>query len=441
MPQPALPSLATPHAQALLDECVHCGLCLMQCPTYRVLRLETESPRGRLSLMRAGAAGDLALTAEVRQSLDLCLVCRACETACPASVRFGHLMELARADLHRQMPARLDARLLRWLVFRGLLPHRRPLQALAWLLRLYRRSPLGRETVLAWGDRLPGPLGQIGRTLGRLARLVPEQIGRPFDPAEVATPPGEGPLALLFTGCVMGALFGDTHRATVRLLRRAGLAVAAPVAQTCCGALHAHSGQRALARALARQNLRAFAETGALERDDAVIVVNAAGCGAMLREYPDLLHDDPTLRPLADRFAQRVRDLTEVLADRLDRLQPALGPLPLTVTYQEPCHLAHAQRVRQPPRQLLQAVPGLRLVEMAAADRCCGSAGLYNLLQPAMAAVLGREKAQAVLATGAAAVVTANPGCLLQVQAHLRQAGARLPVLHIADLLDRALRP
>ena len=402
MPPPALPSLATPHAQALLDECVHCGLCLMQCPTYRVLRLETESPRGRLSLMRAGAAGDLALTAEVRQSLDLCLVCRACETACPASVRFGHLMELARADLHRQMPARLDARLLRWLVFRGLLPRRRPLQALAWLLRLYRRSPLGRETVLAWGDRLPGPLGRIGRTLGRLARLVPEQIGRPFDPAEVAAPPGEGPLALLFTGCVMGALFGDTHRATVRLLRRAGLAVAAPVAQTCCGALHAHSGQRALARALARQNLRAFAESGALERDDAVIVVNAAGCGAMLREYPDLLHDDPTLRPLADRFAQRVR---------------------------------------QPPRQLLQAVPGLRLVEMAAADRCCGSAGLYNLLQPAMAAVLGREKAQAVLATGAAAVVTANPGCLLQVQAHLRQAGARLPVLHIADLLDRALRP
>src|SRR5579883_2785245 len=404
--------------------CIRCGLCLSVCPTYQLTLLEEESPRGRIAMARAATEGYLPLTPDFVRHEESCLLCEACTAICPAGVRMEELGVAVRATLAAQAPrrgwrARLAQRLGFWLLG--------DVGRLRTLLRLYQRSGL---QALA---RRSGILRVLGLAdtevyLPRLeaAFLVPQgQTCEPHGPAR-------GRVAL-FAGCVMSTAFAETDRATARVLAANGVRVEAPAGQGCCGALHAHGGDRAAARALARQNVAAFEAGG----HDAV-VVNAAGCGAMLKEYGHLLADDPAWAERAAAFAGRVRDFTEYLA--------ALGPAPApgrvaaTVTYQDPCHLAHAQRVRRQPRALLGQVPGLRLVELAESDLCCGSAGVYNLTHPDTAAQLQARKLDNVAATGAPVVVTANPGCLLQLQAGAARRGKRVQVRHIADVLDEAYR-
>lgn len=422
--------------------CVKCGFCLQSCPTYVQLGIETASPRGRLSLIRAVAEGRLPLGDDFADPMYLCLGCRACETACPSGLHYGRALEGARAAVEPHLEQRRPwwQRALRRIAFDVLLPHPGRLRRLAGLLGLAQRSG-----ALALAARLlpahvrplalalpPAPAGARRRAWARLFRALPGGAGH------VAPAAGQRRYRVAFLpGCVMDALFLPVNLATVRLLTRAGCEVVVPAGMGCCGALHAHSGRRESAGALARRNLAALAAAEAAGGPVDAIINNAGGCGAHLKEYGHLLPGDAG----AAAFAARCRDLSEWLAEV--GLPPAVRPLPLTVTYQESCHLSHGQRVRQQPRRLLQAIPGLKLVEMAHADRCCGSAGIYNLLQPEMAGALQREKVAAIGATGAPVVVTANPGCHLQLLAGLQQAGlaGRVEVRHIAELLDAATDP
>jgi glycolate oxidase iron-sulfur subunit len=407
--------------------CIRCGLCLSVCPTYQLTLLEEESPRGRIAMARAVTEGFLPLTPDFVRHEESCLLCEACTAICPAGVRMEELGVAVRATLAEQAPpkgrrARLAQRLGFWL-----LADVGRLRRLLTLLRLYQRS--GAQALV----RRSGLLRLLGMAdaeayLPRLDApfLVPH--GQTWEPRG----PERGRVAL-FAGCVMATAFAATDRATARVLAANGMRVEATAGQGCCGALHAHGGDRAAAQALARQNVAAF-EAGGYD----AVVVNAAGCGAMLKEYGHLLQDDPAWAERAAAFAGRVRDLTEYLA--------AIGPVPpagrveATVTYQDPCHLAHAQRVRRQPRALLGQIPGLRLVEMAESDLCCGSAGVYNLTHAATAEQLQDRKLDNVAATGAPVVVTANPGCLLQLQAGAARRGLAVQVRHIADVLDEAYR-
>ncbi len=403
-----------PDLEGILD-CMHCGICLPQCPTYRVLGQEMDSPRGRVYLMRAAAEGRIGLTENFVLHMDRCLGCRACETACPAGVPFGRLIEETRGQIERKTPRPLGRRLLGRLAL-GVFPERRRLGRLLALTRLYQRSGLQRLA------RATGLLETFPR-LAAMERLLPTLSSTPAPrlPAETL-PPGtpRGTVALL-EGCVQALLFPGVNRATVALLARAGYRVVVPEGQGCCGALHLHWGDRAGGRERARQNLATFAEAD-------WIVANAAGCGAALRDYGHLLPDDRG----AAAFAARVRDVTELLAEHLPEPRRALD---LTVTYHEPCHLAHGQRVREAPRTVLRAIPGLRLVELAESDTCCGSAGVYNLLEPAIAGQLLARKLDRIAATGAEVVVSGNPGCLLQLRQGLAERDLAVRALHPVELL------
>lgn len=398
-----------------LERCIHCGLCLEACPTYRITHLETESPRGRLHLMGAIAAERVDTDNRAAfMHLDRCLACRACEAVCPSGVPYGRLIEATRAGLTAKQPPPFGARLLLRIVARPLL-----LDLVARLLEI--------------ADRL-GLRGFAGRFLSpglrRLDALAPP-VRRPrFQPVTVDA--ARDRVALLL-GCVMRVSYGDIHTATARVLARSGIAVADSPGQTCCGALHAHAGDRDAAVKLAKRNVAAFDRGGA-----DIILVNAAGCGAHLKTYAHLLEDDPVWRDRAAAFSSRVRDVTEYLAAQTDGA--TFGAIPVRVTYQDPCHLAHAQGIRAEPRALLRRVAGLELVEMVDADVCCGSAGYYNVSQPEYADRLLEPKIDAILDTGADAVVTANPGCMLQLQAGLRARGrGDIAVLHVVEVLDRAI--
>jgi glycolate oxidase iron-sulfur subunit len=442
-PRRFMTELATERHQHMLDECIHCGLCLLACPTYRVLRVEPDSPRGRLHLMKASATGQVDITDKLIGHMGLCLQCRACETACPATVQFGHLMEVTRDAIRQRRSAPLHERLLRRLVFRELLPHPRRLALIGQLMRLYQATGL-RRLVGASGllGRVATRPGRIGKIAGRLAaaeKLMPAISSSPYEPrAEVL--PGFGSrryrVAVLL-GCIQNVAFADVNAATVRVLRHMGCDVVIPPAQTCCGALHSHSGEREQAKALARRNLDAFRVMGALGGGTDAILINAAGCGAALKDYGELLHDDPVYGDLARTFAERVRDVSEWLASHLGDLR--FRELPVKVVYQDACHLAHGQGIRKQPRDILRAIPGLSLVEMRDSDHCCGSAGIYNLLHPEMATQLQEEKVRNLLATGASIVISGNPGCLIQMQAGLAARGAGVESLHIMSLVDRAL--
>jgi len=409
---------------AVLDNCVHCGLCLPNCPTYRELYREPSSPRGRIHLIRAVAEGRVTLDAPLfREQMYQCLDCRACEAVCPSGVQYGKLVEAARAQIERAVPRPLPQRLLRWAVFTGLFASPLRFRAVAHLLGLYQH--LGLQQVV----RRTGLLRRLGlaereRMLPPIARrfLIPR--GQEWRPAGA-----ERGRVALFAGCVMSTAYADVDRATIRVLLANGYRVVLPAGQGCCGALHVHAGLLDAGRALMRRNVAAFAEQ-AVE----AIIVNAAGCGAALKEYDYLL--GPAAQ--AHAVASRVRDITEFLVER--GWTPPAGRLDLTVTYQEPCHLTHAQRVKTQPRALLRAIPGLRLVEMAEADLCCGSAGIYNLTHPELSGALRRRKIAHILATGADMVASANPGCMLQLQAGLAEAGRPLPVRHVVELLDAAYR-
>lgn len=405
--------------------CIHCGICLESCPTYLMTGLETESPRGRIHLMQQLSSGRLAATDTLRSHLDRCLACRACEAACPSGVGYGELIENARAALEEQhrVPRSRLAALLRRLALDALADPAR-LEGVAGLLSLYERTGL-RRWLRASGlrDRLP-------RGLRRLEGLYPP-FGRPRyrPPAAPASPVAR--VALLL-GCVMRVAYGDVHTATARVLARLGVEVVDAPAQVCCGALHAHAGERPDALRLAKRNIEAF-EATALD----AIVVDAAGCGAHLKAYGHLLHDDPSWAERAAALGAKVRDVTEYLASLPGAT--ALGTLAVRATYQEPCHLAHAQRITAAPRALLRRVAGLELVEMAESDLCCGSAGSYNLQQPAMADALLARKLDSIERSGADVVVSANPGCMLQIQSGLADRGRPREVLHLVEVLDRAM--
>lgn len=369
---------------------------------------EADSPRGRIQLIRALVATDAPPEDRVVGHLEACLVCRACETACPSGVPFGRIMEGAREVVRERRPLRGPAGALRRMGL-GTIANAGRLSRIAWLTDLYARSPLRAVVARA-----------APRALAWASSLAPKREGAPFALAERADAD-----TCLFAGCVMRQAFGESGRATVRVLEKSGRRVSAPGEQVCCGALHAHAGDGDGARELARLNIDAFSGS------DAPIVVNAAGCGAHLKAYGELLVDDPAWRDRARAFSRRVRDASEVAVPIARR-----APRPLRVVYQDACHLAHGQRIRTRPRALLRAVDGVTLVEIEDAERCCGSAGIYNLTQPAISAELQRQKVERILAARPDVVVSANPGCMLQIAAGLAAAGSRVPVVHLMRFLD-----
>ncbi|MCZ6627177.1 MAG: (Fe-S)-binding protein [SAR324 cluster bacterium] len=406
------------------SHCIKCGFCLPVCPTYRETGSEASSPRGRLELMYAAAQGQLPAR-EIAEPLGQCLGCLACETACPAGIRFRDLLEAGQADTAR-------GGALKHLLLNRLLLSPGLRSLLAWGLYAYRMS--GLQFVL----RGLGLLDLLLPSLGRMERAIP-----PFGPplgwrrgvrgliAEISTPAREGAEAVLFTGCVMDTLFGEVHAATVKVLARNGYKALLPPGQTCCGALHAHEGQREAARELARRNIAAWEATG-----EAPIVVNSAGCGATLKAYGRLLAGDEQWRERAERVAARVRDVCEFLA-ALPLVQPT-RPMPMRVAYDDPCHLLHAQQISSQPRELLARIPELELVPLPEADWCCGSAGSYSLHYPAMSArVLARKMAN-IAATEAHVVATGNPGCLLQLRLGAKRQGLQIHVVHPIQLLARS---
>jgi glycolate oxidase iron-sulfur subunit len=409
----AIPNSPLAHAREGLDKCVHCGFCLQACPTYVTLDDENDSPRGRLVLMRSMLEGSIATSDEkARRHLDQCLGCRACETACPSGVPYGHLLEATRATLTERHPLPWHARLL-LSAFR----HRRTLQAALWLAKVFRWTRLPAALARILPERLGFPLDMLASTTPRFTGAY-----RPPAPAD-----GRGSFALL-EGCVMRGLYAHTNAATQRTLAVNGYREVAARGQECCGALHAHAGNLHAARELARRNIEAF------ERSDADFVVsNAAGCGAMLKEYGQLLADDPAWATRAAAVSARARDVSELLA----AVGPVAGaPLSVAVTYDAPCHLLHAQRISAPPLKMLAAIPGLRLVPLTDAEYCCGAAGIYNLLEPDVSAAVLRPKLGHIATARADYVATGNPGCLMQIGAGLRRAGIATTAIHPVELLD-----
>lgn len=408
------------------SRCIHCGLCLNHCPTYRLWGQEADSPRGRIRQMQLVDDGRLELGDAFVTHMDRCLDCRACETACPSGVEYGKLIDLARAQIERNYRRPFASRLVRDFFYRGLLPYPRRIAAAARIVRLYQRSGL---SVLA---RASGILRVLG--LEDRERLLPPidsnffftQLGQTF-PARGAR---RARVALL-AGCVAQVTFSELNRATIRVLQANGCEVAVPAGQVCCGALAAHAGVRDVARELARANCRAF-----LVEDFDAIITNAT-CGSTLKEYARLLGPDDPAHAQAETFSANVRDVTEFLAEL--GLTAPLGPVPLRVTYQDSCHLLHAQKIREAPRALIRAVPGVELVEMAHADQCCGSAGVYNITETEASLELLARKMEWARETKAQAIVTANPGCILQLRAGAAIHGTGQEVLHVVELLDRAL--
>ena len=414
IPHCAIPGTPLAKASAGLDACVHCGFCLPACPTYLTLEDENDSPRGRIVLMRAITEGSLSVDdADVRTHIDRCLGCRACETACPSGVPYGHLLEATRATLTARRPNPPIARLI-------LATFARPaLLRLAMLGGRVARA-LRVSRLLA---RLPGRLG--------FAMAMLESTRR-ADRVASYRPTGDGArgTTTLLTGCVMEGLFADANRATERTLVANGYVVTGTPGQRCCGALHAHAGDDETARRLARENVAAFERSGA-----DYIAVNAAGCGAMMKEYGALLADDVEWHHRAEAVAARIRDVSELLAAAGPRPGAPL-PRAITVTYDAPCHLLHAQRIASPPLAMLAAVPDLALIPLAGSEHCCGSAGIYNLVEPDVSDEVLAPKLANIAATGAEVVATGNPGCLMQIGAGLHRAGIAARAMHPVELLD-----
>lgn len=424
----ALPGTPLDHARAGLDLCVHCGFCLPACPTYVNLEDENDSPRGRLVLMHGLVDGTLAPDdPDVRRHLDRCLGCRGCETACPSGVPYGHLLEATRATLAERQPRPLVARVILGVFARS------------WLLRpalLGARALRGTRLPALVARALPGRLGFAAAMLASSAPAIRPagRRTRRWRPR----PDADRGAAVLLDGCVMGGLYGHVHAAARRTLRHHGYRMVRAGGQRCCGALHAHAGDLDTARALARANVAAFERTG-----DAVIAVDSAGCGAMMKEYGHLLAGDPAWATRAAAVSARVRDVTELLAEAGPR--PATGGVrtigadgagTLAVAYDAPCHLLHAQRVALPPLGVLGAATGIRLVPLEDADQCCGAAGIYNLLEPDTSDAVLAPKLRHVAASGARVVATGNPGCLMQVGAGLLRDRSPARTAHPVELLD-----
>jgi glycolate oxidase iron-sulfur subunit len=414
------------HATDLLRSCVHCGLCLGACPTYREEGNENDSPRGRLYIMKSLSTGTLQPTPDVTRHLDLCLDCRACETACPSGVHYGEILENAREALQTVVPHSLLERGLRAFFFRWVLPNPSVLSLICKALRFQQRS--GLRSAL----QSIGAMKLLPKRLRELEAMQPDLSEPPFlenaleiFPADGGTPRKR---VAFFAGCVMDQFMGGIHRATIRVLQAHGVEVHAVKGQLCCGALMVHSGEAGIARTLAHKNLEIFHGLGV----DA-IVNNSAGCGAQLKEYRCLLPGNAE----AERFSSLVKDVSEVL-DGMTPVRP-LKALEKTLCYDEPCHLLHAQRISAQPKTLLQKIPGLKWVPLPDAEFCCGAAGIYNLTQPEMAGKILARKIEAIAATKAELVATGNPGCLMQIRNGCKAAGLNCEVLHPMELFARVL--
>ncbi|MDR7537926.1 MAG: heterodisulfide reductase-related iron-sulfur binding cluster [Armatimonadota bacterium] len=402
-----------------MRQCIHCGLCLQACPTYAVLGTEADSPRGRIALMRAVAEGRIPPRGAFARHIALCLACRACETACPSGVQYGALVETSRALLAQAAP--LGARALRRLVLEHLLARVDRLRLLARLAGLYQASGL---------QRLVRGLGLLSGRLAALEALLPPQVTPAAQTATAASGAFRGSVAF-FHGCVQEAFLPQINRATVRVLVRNGFEVCIPPRQTCCGAPALHLGEEEVARRLARRNIDAFAADGAV-----AIVNNAGGCGAALKEYGRLLADDPAYAQRAREFASRVRDFSEFLVAHLH--VPPAGEVRARAVYVDSCHLRHVQKVVRPPRDLLRIVPGIELVELQTPDHCCGSAGVYNILQPVAARTVLEAKMADLARVAPQLVVTTNTGCHLQLLVGVGRAGLQARVVHLAELLEES---
>jgi glycolate oxidase iron-sulfur subunit len=412
---------------SVYSHCVHCGLCLNHCPTYRLWGQEADSPRGRIRQIELVDQGKLELGDSFVEHIDRCLDCRACETACPSGVEYGRLIETARSQIEQHYKRPLASRLARDFVYRRLLPYPSRIATAARFLKFYQRSGLA---ALA---RATGILRLLG--LQDRERLLPRIDSEFFFTELGKTFPAHGARrarVALFAGCVAQVTFSELNRATIRVLQANGCEVVVPEGQVCCGALPNHAGVRDVARDLARKNFGAFP----VDEFDA-IVTNAAGCGSTLKEFTHLFTPEDPAYAQAAKFTKKMRDVTEFLAEL--GLTAPLRPVPLRVTYQDSCHLTHGQKIREAPRKLIRAVPGVELVEMPLADQCCGSAGVYNVTETEASLELLSRKMDCVKQTQSRAIVTANPGCILQLRAGVSIHATDQEVLHVVELLDRSI--
>jgi glycolate oxidase iron-sulfur subunit len=414
-----------PPDKALIDECVHCGFCLPTCPTYVLFGEEMDSPRGRIYLMNKGLDEE-PMNDEMVRHWDLCLGCMACVTACPSGVQYDKLIESTRQQVERRYERRADDKAFREMIFQ-FFPYPNRLRAVAAPMRLYQRFGIGDKL------RRAGVMQRIPARMRAMEALLPD-VPKEEKIPELTGPVGEKRRRVgVLTGCVQRVFFSPVNAATVRVLAAEGCEVVAPK-QGCCGALSTHAGREEESLNFARKTIDTFED---LDLDN--VVVNAAGCGSTMKEYGYLLRDDPEYAERAKAFSAKVRDVSEFLQE----LGPVAerNPLPVTAAYHDACHLAHAQGVRKQPRQTLKQIPGIDVKEIREAEICCGSAGIYNMVEPEPAAELGERKANNILKTGARIIVTSNPGCMLQIQSSLKKMGhGGLPMAHPVEVLDASLR-
>ena len=425
--QSAFDPLDPPEMDKILD-CVHCGFCLPTCPTYLTLGNEMDSPRGRIYLMRAASEGRVGIGDSFVKHMNLCLVCRACETACPSGVEFGRLMEAARGQVVRKYTYSLPDRLLRKFIL-GAFTNLNLLRILLAPMRAYQK--LGLQRFLR-GTGILKLLGRWGAMEGLMPTLPDPSLTANFPEVTPAVGPRRGRVALLL-GCAQHAFFPDVNLATARVLAANGFEVVAPRGQGCCGSLLVHEGERERGKALARKAIDVFEAT-----DADFVAINAAGCGSVMKDYGDLFKGDPKYAARAAALSLRVRDVSQILAEA--GLTGTLHPIKLRVAYHDACHLAHGQRVRAEPRALLAAIPGLELVPLRDADFCCGSAGVYNLLHPEQSHEFLQRKLDRLAETKAQVVVAGNPGCLLQIAMGLRERGLPMRTVHTVEVLDWSYR-
>lgn len=414
--------------------CVHCGLCLETCPTYQELRDENQSPRGRVYLIKEVSEGRLPLNEVVVSSIFTCLDCRNCDSVCPSGVKVGNLIEEARGQIYASMRAKElkpemtqvahSGTALERFFERKIFPHPKRLQTLGKLLRFYQHSGL------RWIARNNNFLHQPIKSMESILPDVPKMGALESLPYHIPAQGEEKATVALFTGCVMDIFFAHINEATARVAVRNGLTVVVPKEQICCGALQTAAGDREQAREMAKRNIEVF-----MASQVDYIVVNAAGCGAAMKEYPELFRDDPILLAQAKSFSKRVRDISELLVEV--GFEPPKGTVERTITYHDSCHLYHAQRVRSQPREILKAIPGLKVVDMPNSERCCGSGGIYNVTHPEMGLRLGDRKVNDI-PDGVDGVAMGNPGCMLQISAGIHRRGIDVDVLHTVELLDEA---
>ena len=420
-----------PPDQSLINACVHCGFCLTTCPSYRVIGKENDSPRGRIYLMDAINQGEVPLTDAAASHFESCLGCLACTTACPSGVQYDRLIDSVRSQVNRNHQRPLPARLLRQLIF-SLFPYPDRIRLLLSPLALYQW--LGLSNLV----RSTGLLDRWAPQLAAMESILPQVTPQCFQdnlPETVAAQGKKRYRVGMILGCVQRVFFSNVNEATARVLSANGCEVIIPKSQGCCSALPAHQGETNQAQALARQMIDSFADTAV-----DYIIINAAGCGHTLKDYGHILQNDPDYCDKAVAFSNKMRDVQEFLAEvGLTAKLSALTDTPLKLVYQDACHLRHGQGITQPPRQLLRQIPGVTITEPMDAELCCGSAGVYNMLQPEVANELGQMKVNNLVNTGATLIASSNPGCALQIQKHLARQGHTLPLMHPIELLDQSI--